>query len=133
MEKTKVSVEFSIIGDDFYPTMITEQLAIEPTESWMKGEKVKNRNIVRKETCWSVSTGDEESFDINNQLKKIVDLIKPQKNNLKRLQKLYKLEYMFMIVMKIENNETPAIYLESETISFMNDINAEIHFDVYNF
>ena len=37
----------------------------------------------------------------------------------------------FGVVIKIENEEIPAMYLEKELIKFMHDIGAEIDFDMY--
>ncbi|QCT01008.1 hypothetical protein E6C60_0283 [Paenibacillus algicola] len=38
---------------------------------------------------------------------------------------------MFMIVINIENNDKPAVYLESDTIHFASEIGASINFDYY--
>ncbi|MBT2641477.1 DUF4279 domain-containing protein [Bacillus sp. ISL-41] len=47
------------------------------------------------------------------------------------LQDKYGLEYLFMVVIQIENNESPAMYLKKDIIDFASLIQAEIHFDVY--
>ena len=39
----------------------------------------------------------------------------------------------FMIVIKIENGELPAMYFKKEFIAFASEINAEIGFDTYIF
>lgn len=38
---------------------------------------------------------------------------------------------LFMIVVKIENNETPAMYFKKPFIHFLSTIDAEVGFDVY--
>lgn len=38
---------------------------------------------------------------------------------------------LFMIVVKIENNETPAMYFKKPFIHFLSRIDAEVGFDVY--
>lgn len=133
MDKTSIMVEFIITGDQFPPNVITEMLSIEPTGCYMKGEKVKNKGRERKETCWYISTGYEDSLDINNQLKKIMNLIGNQKQMLLELKNKYDLDYMFSIVIRVEQNQTPAINLKSETIEFASDINAEFDLDLYIF
>lgn len=40
-------------------------------------------------------------------------------------------EYLFMIVIKIEDNRGPAMIFESPIIEFANYIGAEIHVDYY--
>lgn len=131
MDETNILVEFIIIGEEFPIDKISEQLSIKPTEYYNKGDKVNNRDIRRKETSWSISSGYEVSLDINNQLEKIVSLIKPKTDILKELKEQYQLEYKFCIVIRVEENQAPAIYLERDVIEFANDIKADFDFDLY--
>ncbi|MEK5057532.1 MULTISPECIES: DUF4279 domain-containing protein [unclassified Paenibacillus] len=133
MHTTSVMTEFSIIGELFTAEDITSQLEIAPSEFYTKGDKIKNRDIVRKESAWSISTGYEESLDINMQLNKLISVLKNKKNELLELKRSHDLFYKFFIVIKIEQNQTPAIYLDIDTISFVNDIGAELDFDLYVF
>lgn len=133
MKKTTVMVEFAIFGDDFSPDAVTEKLSTKPTQCWMKGEPIRDTVIVRKETNWSISTGYEESWDINDQLKKLVEFMETKRSDLKELKRIYNLEYKFFIVINVENNEKPAIYLENDMIEFANDIKAWFDFDLYIF
>lgn len=133
MENTNIKVEFRILGDDFPPEIITEKLSIKPNEVWIKGDKIKNKDFHRKYSCWILSTGYEESLDINNQLKKIYNIIKIKKNKLRQLKKTYELDYQFDIIINIEKKEKPAIYLDLDIIKFANDIEAEFDFDLYIF
>ncbi len=71
MDKTNVMVEFNIIGDTFNPDIVTQKLIINPTEIWIKGEQIKDKDLYRKHTLWSKATKYEESLDINDQLKTI--------------------------------------------------------------
>lgn len=135
MKKTNIKVKFNITGNDFEPNHLTEKLKIKPTKIWRKGDKVENRkkDIKRKFNCWFLGTEYENSYDINNQLKKIVNIIKNKKSELNELRNSMNLEYMFEIVINIENNETPAVYLDSYMIEFANSIKAEFDFDIYVF
>lgn len=131
MDKTSVLVEFKIIGDEFEPEIITKVLQISPDKYWKKGEQIKNKNSIRNFSCWSIKTGYEESIDINNQLVKIINKIKDKKNELVELKNQNKFYYKIQVVIKIENNEKPAIYLNRDIIGFLNDIKAELDFDLY--
>lgn len=130
-DSTNILVEFNIIGEDYDIGIITEKLDIEPSEYYKKGDKIGNKEMRRKETCWSITSGYEVSLDINNQLEKIVNLIKPKRSTLINLMEQFNLEYKFIIVIRIENNQLPAIFLEREVIEFANDIKAEFDFDMY--
>jgi len=131
LDETNIMVEFNIVGDYFEIDLISEKLMIEPAEYYNKGDKVGDKDKKRKETCWSINTGYEASLDINNQLEKIVSLIEPKRNELKKVKELYQLDYHFCIVIRVENNQSPAIYLEKEAIEFANDIGADFDFDLY--
>ncbi|MEJ9111927.1 DUF4279 domain-containing protein [Bacillus paramobilis] len=131
---------FSATGDIFPLEAITEALSIEPTRTDKKGDVVARRDnpnlvstktLYRKETDWTFSTGYQESYDINNQLHIILKSLEGKTEQLKHLKKKYSLEFLFMIVIQVENNESPAMYLQKEIINFACSIQAEIHFDLY--
>ncbi len=118
---------------------ITEALSIEPTRTYKKGDVVARRDnpnlvstktLYRKETNWTLSTGYQESYDINNQLYVILKSLEEKTEPLKQLKKKYDLEFLFMVVIQIENNESPAMYLQKNIIDFASSIQAEIHFDL---
>lgn len=112
---------FSVTGDIFPIEAITEALSIEPTQTYKKGDIVErhdNPNLVstktlyRKETDWTISTGYQESYDINNQLNVILKSLEGKTEQLKHLKKKYSLEFLFMVVIQVANNESPAMYLQ---------------------
>jgi hypothetical protein len=124
-------VEFIMSGDKLDSNGVTEKLKIKPSKSWKKGEDIEGRKIKRIDNCWIINTNYKETYDINEQLFKIVKLLKDKKNILKELTNVYELEYFFEIVINVENNETPAIYFNKEFIKFTNDIEAEFEIDMY--
>lgn len=130
IETTTVKVEFIILGDDFSTEEITQALQLEPTEAYNRGDFSKSGRQ-RLESCWSISTPYEISFDINDQLNAIISQIKPRTDCLLQLKGKYSLSFSFMIVINIENNDKPAIYLEVDTIHFASEIGASINFDYY--
>lgn len=85
MDRTTVMAYFQITGDYFPIIEITEKLSIKPTSSYTKGDTTKN-NIIKKITFWSISTGYEESLDINDQLQKIISKLSSKKNTLNELK-----------------------------------------------
>ncbi|MCC2390033.1 DUF4279 domain-containing protein [Bacillus pacificus] len=131
---------FSATGDIFPLEAITEALNIEPTRTYKKGDVVARRDnpnlvftktLYRKETDWTLSTGYQESYYINNQLHIILKSLEGKTEQLKYLKKKYDLQFLFMVVIQVENNESPAMYLQKEIINFASSIQAEIHFDLY--
>ncbi|MED0875554.1 DUF4279 domain-containing protein [Bacillus mobilis] len=131
---------FSVTGDVFPVEAITDALSIEPTRTYKKGDVVArhdNPNLVstkiiyRKETDWTLSTGYQESYDINNQLHVILKSLEGKTEQLKQLKEKYDLQFLFMVVIQVENNESPAMYLQKDIIDLASFIQAEIHFDLY--
>lgn len=131
---------FSASGDIFPVEAITNALRIEPTRTYKKDDVVArhdNPNLVstktlyREETAWTLSTGYQESYDINNQLQVILKSLEGKTEQLKHLKKKYGLQFLFMVVIQVENNESPAMYLQKDIIDFASSIQAEIHFDLY--
>ncbi|MES5893473.1 DUF4279 domain-containing protein [Bacillus cereus group sp. RP43] len=131
---------FSATGDAFPIEAVTDALSIEPTKTCKKGDVVarpSNPNLVstkiiyRKETDWTLSTGYQESYNINNQLNVILKSLEGKTEQLKHLKEKYGLEFLFMVVIQVENNESPAMYLQKDIIDFASLIQAEIHFDLY--
>lgn len=134
MKKTKTSimVDFSILGDDFAPIDITKQLTLIPTEQYQKGDLSK-RNVERVESCWSINTGYVETLYLSEVFTSLIQEISGKKELLIDLKKKLDLTYKFIIVIKMEQNQKPAIFLDSSIIEFANDIKAEIDFDLYIF
>ncbi|KNF08180.1 hypothetical protein CLPU_9c00760 [Gottschalkia purinilytica] len=127
-------VEFSITGDyseDVLNT-ITDSLGVTPNITYLKGDIIKRNNRKRIESCWEINTGYEESYDINDQIYKILPLIYNKREILKDLMVNYNLQCLLMIVISIENNKKPKIHLKRDVIEFMNDIKSEIDFDIYD-
>lgn len=133
MDATNIMVGFCIIGEDFNPEIATKTLQINPSQGWIKGENTLSENRKMIDTCWLISTGYEKSLDINEQLSKVLLLVKHKKDSLLELKNNYCIKFLFSIVINIENNQTPAIYFDTELIEFANSIKAEFSIDLYVF
>lgn len=132
MDKTSVMVEFSILGDDFNPEEITSRLSIKPTEQYLKGSKSR-KNFERKESCWCISTGYVETLYVSELLDMLIGKLIDKKDIIQKLKKEWNLECKFFVVINIENNVKPAVYIEKEVIEFANAVGAEFDFDLYIF
>jgi len=131
MDKTKVKVNFEIWGDDFNVENASKILDIYPSKIRNKRDKSTYSNVKIKKTSWSFSTDYQESLDINEQLKFITNILNDKKQELQKIKKSYNVNYQISIVIKIENNQSPAIYLESDIIRLADEIQAEFDIDLY--
>lgn len=82
-------------------------------------------------TSWGLATKNEESYDVNNQLNQMILRLKDKIDILKKIREEYKIEMVFAVVIEVENNETPGVHFEIETLKFITDIGAEIDIDIY--
>jgi hypothetical protein len=131
MEKTNIMAEFIITGDHFEPKLITEQIGIEPSGTYLKGEQIDNRDLYRKETCWFLETDYQESFDVNQQLNYLLNLLEPHIEKLKTLRMKHNLNFLYSFSIRVMNNESPAISIEQKAISIAYDLKAEFDFDLH--
>ena len=134
MEKTQVMVYFSMFADEFPLENVTEQLGIEPTESFKSGDIIKKisptENHVRAYTCWKLSTGYQESL-VGEQMDMIIAQIGNKSAIINNLKKQFGLECRFTIVIIMNNGYTPSLYLEQSIIAFASSINADFDIDLY--
>ncbi|MFC7371082.1 DUF4279 domain-containing protein [Fictibacillus iocasae] len=125
---------FSAIGEVFPIEELTNILGFQPTETYKKGDEIDRPGapMFRKETDWTFSTGYQESFDIHNQLAVILRQLASKTAVLKDFKEEHTIDYLLMVVISVEDNQFPAMYLPSDVISFTHSIGAEIHFDLYH-
>lgn len=129
--QSKINIEFSIKGENVNPVDITKIIGVSPSRSYFKGDQIKNKPMFRDHSLWEIETGFQLSFDINHQLKLMIEMLKNKKDLIKKLTIQYDALISFIIVINFINQDKPAIYLSKEVISFVNDIGADIQFDYY--
>ncbi|HHN8460649.1 TPA: DUF4279 domain-containing protein [Morganella morganii] len=131
MDKTTVRVYFSIYGDFFDVDDVTQRLCLQPSEVKIKGCIPDGKKRPNIETAWKLSTGDEVSHDINDQLDKVITLLDGKDNQLQSIKNQYNVRFIFSLIVKIENGEKPGMYFNTEKLDFISKIGAEIDIDLY--
>jgi len=131
MDKTTVMAYFSIHGEDFEIDNVTQMLGIKPTEKKVKGSIPEGRKRPCIETSWKLSTEEEQSHDVNEQLRQLTDLLDDKKEILRDIRMSMDVDFDFVIVVKIENGEKPAMHFHSETLSLISYLKADIDIDIY--
>ncbi|XKM14520.1 DUF4279 domain-containing protein [Orbaceae bacterium ac157xtp] len=131
MNKTTVAAIFSIYGDSFDLNYVTEKMRIKPSETTIKGIVPDGKKRASIETSWSISIEEMVSYDINEQLNQLIYLLESKKEELLLIKDIFEIKFSFLILVKIRNNETPAIYFNIDTLEFINYIKATIDVDLY--
>ncbi len=125
------NVILRIMGDDFDPDIISEELSVEATEKWRKGQKSVRYNTFKKYDCWLYATGYKRVTDINELLTYIYLLFNEKKEKIRITAEKFQLSISLDIVIKMSDEELPALYFEKRIINFLYHIGAEIDIDMY--
>ncbi|WP_078125169.1 DUF4279 domain-containing protein [Leptospira alexanderi] len=129
---TEIKAYFSLIGDEFSPNEISEILSIMPTETFKKGDTVPGKATwQRKETSWSLGTNYDESLDINIQLDKVISQLQTKIDQINYVMEKFNLISKTRVVIRVKDNQSPAIYLDHDKIDFFHKIRSTIEFDLY--
>lgn len=131
MDKTNVRVDLRIMGDVFDVQIITKELGVSPTTTWNMNDFIRKTEKKRTYTAWIFSTGIEETLDINTQLAKVEKIFFPKERIICDLKKRYNLDICIDIVIVIENQSPPAIYLDSSVVRFVSNIGGRFDIDTY--
>lgn len=129
--QSEINIEFCIKGENVNPVDITKIIGIVPSRFYSKGDQIKNKPMFRDHSLWGIETGFQLSFDINNQLKMIIDTLDSKKAVIKKIANQYNALVSFIITVNFIDEDKPAIYLTKEVISFAHEIGADIQFDYY--
>jgi hypothetical protein len=129
----KILAEFILTGINFNPEEITSFLGIAPTKTWRLGDQIQTSLLTYKHDGWLLSTGEEESLDLNNQLRSVIDQLKPHFSKIKEVCARLNLEAEIGFAVYVENGETPALHFDKDIVQIAADLNAEIDIDLYVF
>lgn len=128
---TNVRASLRIMGEDFDVQKITKVLDVSPSETWNKGDSIRNTGKKRMYTAWIYNTKITESLNMDTSTKQIEEVFFPKIDKIVALKKRYHLDISIDFVIVIENEETPAIYFEPDFIQFAAEIGAALDIDTY--
>jgi hypothetical protein len=134
-----VLVELSVTADRFDPDIITKHLSIMPTKKWLTGEKIvddidskyKIRDSYWKYSCWEYSVGYKETYNVEELLQEIYEVIQPKAEVLRDLVEKMSLDVTLSIVIELKDGNRPSLHFEKKIIDFLHTIHAEIDVDLY--
>ncbi|WKA56663.1 DUF4279 domain-containing protein [Planococcus shixiaomingii] len=134
--KSEVMVRFSLFGDEFPIDFVTEQLGIEPTATYKKGEILAKadkgfRTRYRKESCWELSSGYQTSFDAGEQMNQVLEPLKSKTALINNLKAQFNLDCKIFVVIVIKNGDTPALGPDLAQVEFAYLVGAEFDTDLY--
>ena len=134
MNNTTIKSALIIAGDYFDIEEVTKTLNIIPTEKCVKGHVIRLTNsgkeVIAKDTYWIYSLEEEELY-LSIQLNKLYDIFYDKIDKIKALKDKYDLIIKFDVVINIENNRTPGIYIDKHIVDFASKLEAVFDIDMY--
>lgn len=128
---TNVRASLRIMGEDFDIQEVTEMLDISPSETWRKGDFVRNTKRLRTYTAWIYNTEVLETLNICALTEQINLIFSPKVDKIAFLKKEYDLDISIDFIVVVENDDPPSIYFESDFIKFASKIGAQFDIDMY--
>lgn len=128
MNKIIYEAHFSIFGDSFNITELTELIKIEPTKITVRGEK--GKYSFYKETSWNYIIESNKLY-LEYATKTIFDVFNSKKEIIKRYINENNLKIKLEIIFNIYDSIVPSLYLENYFIEFLNFLKCEVDFDGY--
>lgn len=129
-----ISVGFCMTSDSADLEKISEVLNLVPS-GIRRREEWPQPSIEAGVACdtWEIDTEQTTSMCVDAECKKIIEMLKGKENAIDSLCKQYNMKTHVEVVIHMKNTETPAIFLEKETVVFFAMINADIGFDIYGY
>lgn len=126
----KIEVHFIITGR-FNPDEFSKNIGINATSTWRSGEAVNKTLITRKFDGWKISTDSALSHDLDAEITKLIELIKPYRLKINNFCSRRHLNSEFSCVITTTDNVFPSIHLDRNLIDNIKAFNAEIDIDLY--
>lgn len=120
-------------NSNFDPDYITEKLGIEPFDTKKMNTVRKIGNGVYPFSDWSACEQNEPAIDAEEQVLKIIRILKPKIPKLLEIKEEYDVSFTISIVPYIYNEQTPVICFNKEIIEFCYLTGTEIGVDLYVF
>lgn len=138
--KTTIETMFTLWAAEsdslFIPEDIHAELGILASKSWRKNDPFSVGTGVRKQGGWQYSTGREEfnpeaGTDFFSQLLKIKEFLKNHKSQIVSSCKRHSLTPELSCVMHVVGSDRPGIVYDTELITLLGEVKAEVDVDVY--
>lgn len=128
----EIKIYFSIIGSDLPFHTVTDSLGIAPTDTKRK-ENWPLPSIIAgvAEDTWTFSLESEENYGISQPIQKLSRLFLPKTPVVRQVCERFHAAVHIEVVIHTDENDLPEMLLSAENIHFLDELHAEVGFDVY--
>ena len=132
MQKTnKITVYLRISGFSCDPSAITEILGIQPDKVWRKGDLLMHtEKFKHKDNGWEIKSVSSDTIYLESHITDILKTALPVRDKFKNLP----VGSSVMLTCGVSfspDSAIPSIFLDTETLRFLGEINADIDVDLY--
>ena len=130
---TKIKLEFTVFGDLLDPLNFSKKIKLNPSNYWYKEDLIKknNPNLRRKETAWEYVIDWIETLDIEDCTNAFIKTFSAKVILIQEYIRAHHLEAKIDFVIKVYNDNSPAIYFNRPFLNLINILEAEIDIDLY--
>lgn len=126
-----IKLVFSIYGDHFNPLDLNTLTRVDDSVYWHKGDALKNKSILRKETAWEYTIEGSNILHFSNIEDEFINKFLEYKYIIKQYLIDNNLKAKIDIVVEIVNRISPSMYFGKKLIDFISSIECEIDIDIY--
>ncbi|MBN8587557.1 MAG: DUF4279 domain-containing protein [Rhodothermia bacterium] len=132
MKHTEIKLIFSVFGDFFDPHELTEYLQVKPSSIHTKGNPIHGRNnLFYQESAWDFTVLSRSSLDVESITEEFLSIFLPKMDKIAAYTQKNSLRSKIFLVIKIQEQQTPSIYLNTNFIKFLERIKAEVDCDLF--
>lgn len=127
----KIRMSLRVLEFDCNPDSITEILKITPDKTWIKGDVINQKSILKyKFNGWELKSDVSENSDFETHLNDIISKVDENLNSFIEICNKYYSEISCAIYLD-ENDSMPSVHLSKKNIKLLNSLGLEIDFDIY--
>jgi hypothetical protein len=126
-----IKIIFSIYGDSLDPLSFNKLVDVDNSVYWYKGDTIKNKQILRKETAWEYTVEFRDVYHLESVSDVFINKFKDKIFQIKQYIIQEKLKAKIDIIVQIANREIPSLYFNQTLIDFSSSIKSEIDIDLY--
>jgi len=131
--KNEIEADVRILDFPYHPDVITEQVGIQPTKTWLQGDLIRRPNGPRyKQNGWKLSSDVDKHVEFGEHIRSLIEQIKPHLERFTKISNQYYTELSCAVYMYFDSDEsTPWLHFTKEELHFFDQIGAVVDFDLY--
>jgi Domain of unknown function (DUF4279) len=127
--KPQICVELKLTGIGFSPEDLTKVIPLAPTATWRLGDYVQDSKLTRKHDGWQFGFPYRDTYDMDDLLRELLDLIEPYKASIAEATNRFSLQKEISFGVYIRD-EAPASWFSADTINRVAAFGASLDIDL---